>query len=618
MSFYYIDYDNGNDVNNGTSTVTPWKHCPGDTNATNNAASTTLTGGDSVLFKGQTRYLGEITINNSGFSLAAPITLLGTGYGTGRAILDGSVPLTGNWTQCTGSGDCFGNPNWNNIWYTDTAFSGQTSLNTVILSGEFLGFAQDVTPQAPIYFDVVSTWRTVPSGNVSLISLSNTGYFVQSQPNFWTGAYVGIHKSPNSVSILLITGYNVASGQIIFNPLGNTDFYNPTPYSIIGHPYNINTGQYGVINGRFYLWPPNNVNPSGLSLRIAKLGEATKSVNKHFITIDGFDIIGYYGDLNQTYVGYGYSQNGSSTCKGIKIINNAFSCIRSMTKGPVINIQPVSGCYIIGNTIDNCLRSRGVIGNGFNIDVLNNRWTRMGGTTIYFAQVSSGNINNNFLSGIRGTHGNGISVYQLSKDIIVDKNFLIECGSPITYEYSHNVSFYNNFVDCSYGVVDEWGYMSGIVNWFNNTLVKANANMGGPYHISLNLDRSSSTAAYQIKNNVLDGLSWNTYPTNDTGVVHQYNLWVGYSSSYAAPTFSTGEIYNTNQDAIFVNPSGNNYQPKLGSIIIGSGANLSQYFTTDINGTARTVPWTIGAYAYIVYAFKRLGHRLKLKGLALV
>ena len=30
---YYVDYQNGSDTNNGTSTATPWKHCRGDSNA---------------------------------------------------------------------------------------------------------------------------------------------------------------------------------------------------------------------------------------------------------------------------------------------------------------------------------------------------------------------------------------------------------------------------------------------------------------------------------------------------------------------------------------------------------------------------------------------------------
>ena len=46
---YYVDYSTGNDTNNGTSTSSPWQHCPGDWAAT---ATNSLNPGDTVKFKG--------------------------------------------------------------------------------------------------------------------------------------------------------------------------------------------------------------------------------------------------------------------------------------------------------------------------------------------------------------------------------------------------------------------------------------------------------------------------------------------------------------------------------------------------------------------------------------
>lgn len=48
---YYIDYSVGDDSNNGTSTLTPWKHCPKDSRATGNASTCVLAAGDFVYFK---------------------------------------------------------------------------------------------------------------------------------------------------------------------------------------------------------------------------------------------------------------------------------------------------------------------------------------------------------------------------------------------------------------------------------------------------------------------------------------------------------------------------------------------------------------------------------------
>ncbi|MDA8090469.1 MAG: right-handed parallel beta-helix repeat-containing protein, partial [Nitrospiraceae bacterium] len=87
----YIDYVNGSDSNNGTSTSTPWQHCPGDANASGNAASYAPAPGDEFIFKGGVVYYGQIGVNWSGAS-GSPIVYDGNSagtFGTGKAIIDG-------------------------------------------------------------------------------------------------------------------------------------------------------------------------------------------------------------------------------------------------------------------------------------------------------------------------------------------------------------------------------------------------------------------------------------------------------------------------------------------------------------------------------------------------
>lgn len=88
---YYVDYVAGSDTNNGTATGTPFKHCPGDSNATNTAASTTFAAGDIIKFKGGVTYLGSFTMSWSG-DTGNSITYDGNhsvDWGVGRAIIDG-------------------------------------------------------------------------------------------------------------------------------------------------------------------------------------------------------------------------------------------------------------------------------------------------------------------------------------------------------------------------------------------------------------------------------------------------------------------------------------------------------------------------------------------------
>ena len=88
-NIYYVDYEAGDDTNNGISNTTAWKHTPGDDNATGNASSTTLSAGDIVVFKGGVEYQGRIDIDWSG-SDPNYITYDGNSAGTwgvGKAII---------------------------------------------------------------------------------------------------------------------------------------------------------------------------------------------------------------------------------------------------------------------------------------------------------------------------------------------------------------------------------------------------------------------------------------------------------------------------------------------------------------------------------------------------
>ena len=100
---YFIDYATGSDANTGTSTGSAWKHCPGDTTATGNAASLIPRPGDTIVFKGGVRYgfasgTGNrfISIKSSGTATAPISYLSGHLYSTpwpsstSRAVIDGA------------------------------------------------------------------------------------------------------------------------------------------------------------------------------------------------------------------------------------------------------------------------------------------------------------------------------------------------------------------------------------------------------------------------------------------------------------------------------------------------------------------------------------------------
>ena len=63
---YYIDFESGNDSNNGESVQLPWKHAPGDPQAVSIPLGTILNPGDQILFKGGVLYRGSLKMEYSG------------------------------------------------------------------------------------------------------------------------------------------------------------------------------------------------------------------------------------------------------------------------------------------------------------------------------------------------------------------------------------------------------------------------------------------------------------------------------------------------------------------------------------------------------------------------
>jgi hypothetical protein len=91
-TIYYVDFESGSDSNSGESPTNAFKHCPGDTNATERARSKTLFPGDTVVFKGGISYNGTVHMKWSGKSEDKQIVYDGNSnnlFGKGKAIING-------------------------------------------------------------------------------------------------------------------------------------------------------------------------------------------------------------------------------------------------------------------------------------------------------------------------------------------------------------------------------------------------------------------------------------------------------------------------------------------------------------------------------------------------
>lgn len=103
---YYVDFAGGSDSNNGTSTNTPWKHCPGDFAATANAAISLLAG-DTVNFKSGVVYYDTPLTNVSDYlAYASTIVCVTAGTTNSRVVFQGDPDWgTGGYAILDGAGE---------------------------------------------------------------------------------------------------------------------------------------------------------------------------------------------------------------------------------------------------------------------------------------------------------------------------------------------------------------------------------------------------------------------------------------------------------------------------------------------------------------------------------
>ena len=111
-SVRYIDFDSGNDANEGTKPK-PWKHHPWDPQASGQAKA--CSGPLTYVFKQGVVYRGELEVKESG-NAASPIILTrDPSWGKGPAVICGSEPVTG-WSKGAGNALI---PEPEKVWWVD-------------------------------------------------------------------------------------------------------------------------------------------------------------------------------------------------------------------------------------------------------------------------------------------------------------------------------------------------------------------------------------------------------------------------------------------------------------------------------------------------------------------
>jgi len=466
---YYVDFEGGDDVNDGLSAATAWKHAPGDSEAIGNPDSVDLEPGDTVLFKGGVTYRGNLLIEASGAE-GQPITYKGDGWGDEKAIIEGAAPITTTWTQCESQQACGGNPDWQNVYYTD-APAGVDFTQGFYEDDDFIWQAQDPNPDDPFYYDRIEYFRVItqtdPTVSQTTMSITDPGYFTQTDPSAWDGASVVVWRIPNVTEIVKITDFDPAAHTVTHEELSG-DIYDDRDsfYAVLNHLRLLDQpGEYVLdeVTQRLYVWPSDSDHPDQHTYSVNQGGAGIRAYGKRYLVIEGFKV-------QKFTMGIRAIRDETSD---VVIRDNQVRLLRSNDWYAV----QVGGddMLVERNAVTDCQRAIGILATGNRVTVRDNFVKRTSRQGIHFGGIEDSEILDNVVTDIRGTHSNGISVYLHHRNILVAGNRVWNVSRSMTYHGNHDPDFvndltiYNNFFA---GSVHSWGKGMRGVAILNNTFLQ--------------------------------------------------------------------------------------------------------------------------------------------------
>ncbi|MFN2396793.1 MAG: right-handed parallel beta-helix repeat-containing protein, partial [Bacteroidales bacterium] len=590
-SVRYIDYENGDDSNDGLTKSTPWKHHPWDEEATDNAAN--VYGIHTYIFKRGVVYRGTLTKLGIGSGKSGnPVRLTSDpDWGEGEAAIYGSVKVEDGWIQA----DSLSAPNIPNpemVWYKDI---GQlenatkvvcevtdTSINRIYLarSPNYVN-----TPEEPMKTWWSFTGKTTSGDN---LLLTDVNHFVEDEVDHYKGGDVwAIQGIPQVTMCALwkqkIQDYNPASSSIL---VSNTNFGGKDcKYYVENTPFLLDSpGEYyyDKITGRIFIRLEGDRDPNKTTIEVASKTKLLNTGARNYVQISGLTF-------------------GFTTCDDVRFGTTDGQATLTISSSNVV----VKNCkfqYLNGGIMAN--------GSGRNIVISDNEMNYMDDFSIFTYGPDEVSILRNkiFESGTRhlsrwygsipAVAGN-LSVGEIAGNIIEHS-----WGSGINFTWGKggssnaDIPFIRGFVHHNkashtlqgvndYGGIEAW--QGGPVYTYNNISEDAQGWhydwWGSSERVSLGyaiyLDGSFKNYVF---NNIVKGRAWNLNSAAYMHVLGFYNFWVhNVAYNVAELTFSgDGNL----------SPDGQNYYL----------ANVSDSTNLQFNHTTRKSGIPFESYANNIFS----------------
>lgn len=612
---YYVDFDAGSDAANGTSTETPWKHCPGDSNATDNAASATPVAGDSIKLKGGVVYRGKITIKSSG-TVGNPITY--TNYGIGRATVDASTIITGTWTRCSSTAECDTNPDYDSVWYTDLEDIPDAIAANLCEDDTMLIISQMRAPVEQLFYGKETNYLHPDTINKKFIiddTLQYAGgsslvgailFYVLSNTTTESDKRITSFSFPDSISYDSITGTPLYGSSSRYN-IGNKARW-------------IRRGTYAVEEGsgtkRCWIWPNyGNPNNSVITYTKSNMTYCLYAINKQNIVISNINFLKACG--KSTAQGIGLYIYG---CKNITIDNcvSKFHAYYSYGGYGDFYLRQDTNCTISNSVAGPTKSGRGIYSSlSYNITYYKDTAFKTAQTSMTFHSTVRSKILRCYSYNCNGSHSNAISIYLACDTILIawckivneSVGIALQRGN-ITTPLGGNMTLYSNLIDgndVAANLIVSWSSdLTGTNRIINNTIVKSSTSSGIVLVDTLYNDSTISV------NNITDGER--VYSTKYHGHHEAFIglLWTqqknyGFHPRVGDIIDSSGNTYIAKSpDSCMVSHATGDYSINSSKLTYKSGTDITNLlpnywpevdFSYDIDGNARSLSDpSIGAY----------------------
>lgn len=589
---YFVDFAGGSDAANGTSRQAPFKHCPGDAEATDRAGTTALKPGDRAIFKGGVHYRGTVAVPFSG-APGRPIVYDGNtagSFGVGQAVIQGGEQV-GGWQKVGGPEEVEGNPNWQQLWFTYVDARHTFFSFSLYQGATYLNCAQDPNPEIPFYHDRLDTYLPVEPGTAAITAttVTDAAYFTQPNAHYYDGAYVAVWVRPSVIVYQRILGYDPAGHTVTIEPIKNQLYGNRRArYSLLNslrfldRPGEYYLDEKGARDGkvRLVLWPPDAGLHDPVTMSVRKYGFALGAASH--VVIDGFRILQQGGDRAA-----GIMKTSSEKTSHVVIRNNEISRVRTYpNRSAAIRMADVDHGLIERNNIHENAYCAGVMVNRFNDSVTQyNLLRKNGSTAVDYYDCHRSKLLRNVVRDNLGMHANGLTMYVGCTDILVEGN---ECynANGCTTNDGDRIIIRNNIFDPAPSGGSSMGLWQS--DPLNNLVVLNNVCLGQVYI-------GNRGTGWVFRNNVLGGFGGAIQP--DAQLSH--NVYTRLGPAQARRGLGEGEKVVEDVGLLFVDRDAKDYRPRPGGPLIDAGTDVG--IGTDFVGTP--VPQgrapDVGAYEYV-------------------